>query len=52
MSKNSALQKYECLKSYIQVLENKCKRNPKTSKKKERDLLNYHPALKYNEDNI
>jgi hypothetical protein len=52
MSKNSALQNYDCLKSYIQVLENKRKRSPRPNKKKERDLLNYHPALKYNEDNI
>ena len=36
MSKNSALQKYECLKSYIQVLEGKRKKKEVTKLRNEK----------------
>lgn len=50
MSKNSPKSNYECLKSYIQIMETKRRKNqqqqavhqPRQVTKK------YHPALKYN----
>ena len=36
MSKNSAMQKYECLKSYIQVLEGKRKKKEVTKLRNEK----------------
>lgn len=36
MSKNSAIQKYECLKSYIQVLEGKRKKKEVTKLRNEK----------------
>ena len=39
MSKNSALQSYECLKSYIQVLEGKRKKKEVTKLRNERTYI-------------
>jgi hypothetical protein len=46
MSKNTNLQRYECLKTYIQVLEGKRKRKPVNKERNER-MTKYHPALDY-----
>ena len=40
MSKNSAIQKYECLKSYIQVLEGKRKKKEVTKLRNEKTYTN------------
>jgi hypothetical protein len=47
MSKTSNLQRLECLKTYINALENKRKRSGKVSKKREQAILDYHPAKAY-----
>jgi hypothetical protein len=47
MSKTSNLQRLECLKVYINVLENKRKRSGKVNKKREQAILDYHPAKAY-----
>jgi hypothetical protein len=50
MSKNSTLQNYECVKTFIQTMENKRKRTQKpVSKEKFEKNHKYHPALAYNE---
>ena len=49
MSKNTNLQNYECLKTYIQVLESKRKRK-NVNKEKNEKLTKYHPALKYKDE--
>jgi hypothetical protein len=46
MSKNTNLQRYECLKTYIQVMEGKKKRKA-TSQKQFAQNYKYHPALEY-----
>jgi hypothetical protein len=46
MSKNTNLQRYECLKTYIQVMEGKRKRKA-TSQKQFDKNYKYHPALEY-----
>jgi len=49
MSKNTNLQNYECLKTYIQVLEGKRKRK-NVNKERNEKLTKYHPALKYTDE--
>ena len=49
MSKSTNLQRYECLKTYIQVLESKRKRKIVNKTKKEK-LTKYHPALNYRDE--
>jgi hypothetical protein len=47
MSKNSALQNYDCLKSYIQFMEGKGKRTQKPVKREKFLKTANHPALRY-----
>ena len=47
MSKNSAIQTYEVVKAYAQMLENKRKRNSKTPNVKPK-MKKYHPSQEYN----
>ena len=49
MSKNTNHQRYECLKTYIQVLEGKRKRK-NVNKERNEKLTKYHPALKYTDE--
>jgi hypothetical protein len=53
MSKNSAIQRLDCFKTWLSVLENRRKNNQKRKKQptKNEFPLNYHPALYYNEGN-
>lgn len=50
MSKNSVIQNYECLKSYIQFMESKGKRKQKPVKKEKFIKTANHPALRYVDD--
>ena len=50
MSKNSVIQNYECLKSYIQFMESKSKRTRKPVKKEKFIKNANHPALRYVDD--
>jgi len=50
MSKNSAIQNYECAKAFAQVMESIRKKNQRhqQSNQPKPKLEKYHPALKYN----
>ena len=49
MSKNSAIQNYECAKAFSQVMESIRKKNQRKqqSNQPKQKLEKYHPALKY-----
>jgi hypothetical protein len=47
MSKNSALQNYDCLKSYIQFMEGRGKRTQKPVKREKFLKTANHPSLRY-----
>jgi hypothetical protein len=50
MSKNSAVQNYECAKAFAQVMESIRKKNQRQqqSNQPRQKVEKYHPALKYN----
>lgn len=50
MSKNSAIQNYECAKAFAQVMESIRKKNQRNqqSNQPRQKVEKYHPALKYN----
>ena len=50
MSKNSPMQNYECLTSFIQVMETLRKKNQhkQQSNQPTQKLEKYHPSLRYN----
>jgi len=50
MSKNSAIQNYECAKAFAQVMESIRKKNQRQQQPNQpkQKLEKYHPALKYN----
>ena len=50
MSKNSTLQNYDCLKSYIQFMESRGKRNKKPVRREKFIKTANHPALRYNDE--
>lgn len=50
MSKNSTMQNYECVKTFIQTMESRRKRTQKPVKKEKFEKnFKYHPALEYND---
>ena len=51
MSKNSVIQNYDCLRSYLQFMENKGKRSQKPIRKEKFIKTANHPALRYEDEN-
>jgi hypothetical protein len=50
MSKNSTLQNYDCLKSYIQFMEGRGKRSQKPVRREKFIKTANHPALRYSDE--
>ena len=50
MSKNSTLQNYDCLKSYIQFMEGRSKRTQKPVRREKFIKTANHPALRYSDE--
>jgi hypothetical protein len=50
MSKNSTLQNYDCLKSYLQFMEGKNRRTQKPVRREKFIKTANHPALRYEDE--